>query len=112
MFRLGILMYISDKERHWTHAASKIKEEEMKANIEDKDFLQSHQPNYKNVIKIGKGDDYIFQALAHMGNASHHMSWANTVVAALTEVQEELKTKMKHINQSVHELQELLREIK
>lgn len=84
----------------------------MKVNIEKKDFLQSFQPNHDNFNKIGKGDDYIFQALAHMGNASHQISWANTVVEDLTDVPEELKSEMKQINQTIYELQQRLREIK
>ena len=70
------------------------------------------QPNYENIKKIGKQEDFIFQALAHMGNASHLMSWANNCVEDVTEVSKEVKNEMKQINETIHHLQERLREIK
>lgn len=35
----------------------------------------AHQPNYEGFKKLGKLDDYVYQSLAHMGSASHHLSW-------------------------------------
>ncbi|MGG1263760.1 hypothetical protein [Brevibacillus laterosporus] len=57
-------------------------------------------------------DDLIFSALAYMGNASYQMAWANTCVEDIKEVPEELKNEMKQVNQTIHSLQERLREIR
>lgn len=70
------------------------------------------QPNYENIVKLGKQNDYIYQALAHMGNATHVMSWANNCVEDVKEVPEELKSAMRMINSEIHRLQEKLREIR
>ncbi|MFD0673945.1 hypothetical protein [Cohnella sp. GCM10027633] len=70
------------------------------------------QPNYEGFKTLGKLDDFIFQALAHMGNASNHNSWANTVLEHCAEVPHELKEKIKSINSDIHLYQEELRAIR
>ncbi|MEK8132978.1 hypothetical protein WMW72_34375 [Paenibacillus filicis] len=65
-----------------------------------------------NFISIGKENDFIFQALSHMGNASSLMSWANNAVEDEKEVPRQLKEEMKQVNARIHELQECLRDIK
>lgn len=72
----------------------------------------SMQPNYENIKKLGKQDDFIFQAVAHMGNSSSLMSWANNCVEDVKVVPQDLKVEMKQINMQIHELQDRLREIK
>lgn len=72
----------------------------------------SMRPNYENIKKLGKQDDYIFQALAHMGNASHLMSWANNCVEDVAQVPQELKAEVIKVNSEIQRLQDKLREIK
>lgn len=73
---------------------------------------EAHQPNYEGFKQLSKLNDFTFQSLAHMGNASHHMAWANTVLEDVKEVPEELKADMKQINAEIHRIQERLREIR
>lgn len=40
----------------------------------------AHQPNYEGFKRLGKLDDYAYQSLVHMQNASHHLSWGLTVL--------------------------------
>lgn len=56
--------------------------------------------------------DELFSALAHMGVASHQMSWANTLVSDVDAVPDEVKKNMKNINNAIHELQIQIREIR
>lgn len=67
--------------------------------------------NLEKFAEMGKQDDFIFQALAFMGNASFQMSLANTVVQDVEEVPSKLKAEMKQVNRLIQELQEKLREI-
>ncbi|MGG3874694.1 hypothetical protein [Brevibacillus laterosporus] len=55
--------------------------------------------------------DFLFHALASMGNACGNMSWAYTCVGDIEDVPEELKARMKQINEQIHGLQEELRMI-
>ncbi|RFB28235.1 hypothetical protein DZB91_24315 [Brevibacillus sp. VP] len=52
--------------------------------------------------------DFLFHALASMGAASGNMAWANTCVEDIEDVPEELKARMKQINEQIHGLQEEL----
>lgn len=70
------------------------------------------QPLYDNFKRIGKQNDFIFQALAYMGNATHHMSWANTVLEHEEKVPKELKAEMLQTTAKIHELQDRLRELR
>lgn len=67
-------------------------------------------------VQIGMTDEhkknFLFQALASMGNASAQMSWANNSVEDIQEVPDELKVRMKQINAKIHELQDELRSIR
>lgn len=72
------------------------------------DNVLDHRPNLKNLKAIGKEEDYVFQALAYMGDASHYMVWANTVIEHVN-VPETLKTEMKSISDKLTDLKELLR---
>lgn len=71
----------------------------------------AHQPNYEGFKKIGKLDDYVYQSLAHMGNASHHLSWGLTVLDH-TAVPAELREEIRQAGIVIHKLQEKLREYK
>ncbi|MGG4186415.1 hypothetical protein ABEW24_23980 [Paenibacillus jamilae] len=68
----------------------------------------AHQPNYEGFAKLGVLDDYVFQSLAHMGNASHLMSWAFTVLDH-TDVPKELREEVRQVVAAIPELQEKLR---
>ncbi|MRC17294.1 hypothetical protein GH866_16920 [Bacillus thuringiensis] len=76
------------------------------------DNVLDHRPNLENLKKIGKEDDYLFQALAYMGDASSKMSWANTVLDLVEEVPEELKKEIKKVHSGIWRMQEKLREYK
>ncbi|SDY43468.1 hypothetical protein [Bacillus sp. 166amftsu] len=76
------------------------------------DNVLDHRPNLENLKAIGKEDDYVFQALAYMGHATHFMSWANTVLELVEEVPEGLKEEIKKVHSSIWEMQEKLREFK
>ncbi|HDR8155565.1 TPA: hypothetical protein QC057_004594 [Bacillus cereus] len=71
-----------------------------------------YRPNLENLKAMGLENDYVFQALAYMGNASQFMSWANTVLELVEEVPEELKEEIKKVHSGIWETQEKLREIK
>ncbi|MGG3987319.1 hypothetical protein [Bacillus smithii] len=58
---------------------------------------------------IGKGDDYVFQALVFAGNASEQLSLATTVLESLNEVPNKLKTELKSIQQQLHDFKDKLR---
>jgi hypothetical protein len=60
---------------------------------------------------IGKGEDYIFQSLAHLGEGSHKLSVATTLLSQLNEVPSELKEELKSIQQMLHDFKEKLRKI-
>jgi len=76
------------------------------------DNVLDHRPNLENLKKIGKEDDYVFQALAYMGDASSKMSWANTVLELVEEVPEQLKRDIKKVHSGIYDMQEKLREYK
>lgn len=65
----------------------------------------------KQLKLIRKNNDLIFQSLAEMGMSSKHMAWANTVIEN-ADVPQELKQKMKAINQQIHDVQQELRTYK
>jgi len=71
----------------------------------------AHQPNYEGFKQLGKLGDYVFQSLAHMGNASHHLSWGLTVLEH-TDVPKELREEIRQTGISIHNLQEKLRTYK
>jgi len=56
--------------------------------------------------------DFLFRALANMGNASGTIAWANTCVEDIEDVPDEVKARMNRINVQIHELQEELRTIR
>ena len=80
--------------------------------VEFSDNVLDHRPNLENLKVIGKENDFMFQALAYMGHASHFMSWANTVLELVEEVPEQLKQDIKKVHSGIWEMQEKLREYK
>ncbi|PFJ07324.1 hypothetical protein COD67_00955 [Bacillus cereus] len=76
------------------------------------DNVLDHRPNLENLKVIGKEDDYVFQTLAYMGDASKFMSWANTVLECAEGIPDELKQEIKKVHAGIWEMQERLREIK
>ncbi|MCR6850442.1 hypothetical protein [Bacillus sp. IBL03825] len=61
-----------------------------------KEDILAHQPLRNNFKNIGRENERVFQSLVYMGNASHYMARANTVIEYLN-VPETLKTEMKNI---------------
>ncbi|TXR91726.1 hypothetical protein DN390_28835 [Bacillus sp. SH7-1] len=76
-----------------------------------KERVLKMQPLRGNFKLIGKEKDYLFQALAYMGEASAQISWANTVLEDVDKVPRELKDSMIQVNQVIHDLQDKLRKI-
>lgn len=70
----------------------------------------AHQPGYARFKELGMLDDFIYQALVHMGNASQQWSWANTVLENAPLVPQVLKERIRAISGSFHPLAEELRE--
>jgi cob(I)alamin adenosyltransferase len=60
---------------------------------------------------IGKGDDYVFQALAFTGDASGKLSLATTILSDLDKIPKELKEELKSIQTQLHDFKEKLRNI-
>ncbi|MNW46851.1 hypothetical protein D3C74_241650 [compost metagenome] len=56
--------------------------------------------------------DYLFSALAYMGNASGQISWANNCLEDAEGVPTELKIAIKGLNSAIHGFQEQLRGIR
>ncbi|MCR8994498.1 hypothetical protein [Brevibacillus laterosporus] len=56
--------------------------------------------------------NFLFKAIASMGHGSGHMSLANNCVADIEDVPDEVKARMKQINEQIHGLQEELRMIR
>ncbi|WP_413986379.1 hypothetical protein [Paenibacillus polymyxa] len=57
-------------------------------------------------------NDYIYQSLVHMGNASHQLSWGLTVLDHANvpkEVQEEIRLTVIEVSNAIREMQEKLR---
>lgn len=67
------------------------------------------QPNIENICALGKQEDYIFQALAYMGNASFQMAWASTVLSNDNKVSQEIMLEMNQINKNIEDLHKKLR---
>ncbi|GAB6989556.1 hypothetical protein JCM16418A_16060 [Paenibacillus pini] len=60
-------------------------------------------------------DDYIYQSLVHMGNASHQLSWGLTVLDHVNipkEMQKEIQMTVIEVSKSIREMQDKLREHK
>lgn len=68
----------------------------------------AHQPGYEGFKQLGKLDDYVFQSLAHLGDASHKLSWGLTVLEH-TDVPVELQEEIKQAMQSISKVKEKLR---
>lgn len=60
--------------------------------------------------KMGMGADYGYQSLVFLGESSHTLSLATTVLGNADNVPEEVKRKLKAIQNQVHEVKELIRE--
>ncbi|MBD7970339.1 hypothetical protein [Paenibacillus gallinarum] len=68
----------------------------------------AHQPGYEKFKQLGVLDDYVYQSLVHMGNASHQLSWALTVLEH-TDVSNELQEEIRQVVTAIPKLQEKLR---
>lgn len=69
----------------------------------------AHQPGYDRFKELGLIDDYLYQALVHMGNASYQWSWANTVLEHMETVPHELKERIRAVSGQLHPLADELR---
>lgn len=75
----------------------------------------AHQPNHEGFKALGKLDDYAYQSLVHMQNASHQLSWALTVLEHANipvELQEEIRLAVASASSTFGNLQEKLRACK
>lgn len=68
----------------------------------------AHQPNYEGFEQLGKLKDYVFQSLAHLGDATHKLSWGLTVLEH-TSVPKELQNEIRKAIQAVNNIKEKLR---
>lgn len=69
----------------------------------------AHQPGYEKFRQLGVLDNYVYQSLVHMGNASHQLSWALTVLEH-TKVPKDLKEEIRQVAIAIDKSQEQLRE--
>jgi hypothetical protein len=77
------------------------------------DFVQEQERELFRTEKfeaIGKGNDYIFQTLAFIGQGSQQLSLATTILSELNDVPRELKEELKAIQSQLHEFKEKLRD--
>ncbi len=75
----------------------------------------AHQPNYEGFKALGKLDDYAYQSLVHMQNASYQLSWALTVLDHANipvELLEEIRLAVIKTSSTFGDLQEKLRPYK
>lgn len=75
----------------------------------------AHQPGYDKFKESGKLEDYAYQSLVHMQNASHQLSWALTVLDHAdipTGLRDEVKKFAQQTSLNSNELQERLRAYK
>lgn len=82
--------------------------------IEDVPFgsYAAHQPGYENFKQLGKLNDYIYQSLVHMQNASHQLSWGLTVLDHAdipANLREEIRVAVVETSSAFSTLQEKLR---
>ncbi|WP_146753332.1 hypothetical protein [Paenibacillus polymyxa] len=68
----------------------------------------AHQPNYEGFEQLGKLEDYLFQSLSHLGDATHKLSWGLTVLEH-TNVPKELQNEIRKAIQAVNDIKEKLR---
>ncbi|WP_340389524.1 hypothetical protein [Paenibacillus sp. FSL E2-0151] len=68
----------------------------------------AHQPGYEGFKQLGKLDDYVYQSLSHLGDASHKLSWSLTVLEN-TDVPKELQEEIKQVLQAVGDIKQKLR---
>lgn len=75
----------------------------------------AHQPGYDKFKESGKLEDYAYQSLVHMQNASHQLSWALTVLDHAdipVELRDEVKKFVQQTSGNSEELQDRLRAFK
>lgn len=61
--------------------------------------------------EMGKENDFIFQTLVFMGNASQQMSLAYTIASELEDVPKSIKDEMRETSILYHELQDKIRNL-
>lgn len=61
--------------------------------------------------EMGKENDPIFQTLVFLGNGSHHLSLASTVLQHYDGLPTELKVELKSIQQQLNDFQEKIRSL-
>ncbi|AGB62759.1 hypothetical protein [Bacillus phage phiAGATE] len=87
--------------------------EKVKEEQEFKDWVNEVAEDVFQTDKfkaLGRENDYVYQALAFLGEASHSMSLAATVLRNESSVPKDLKKKIKNYQQAFWELQDQLRE--
>ncbi|WP_339188410.1 hypothetical protein MKX33_00715 [Paenibacillus sp. FSL R5-0490] len=68
----------------------------------------AHQPGYEGFKQLGKSDDYVYQSLVHLGDASYRLSWGLTVLEH-TDVPVEVQEEIKQAMQAVGDIKQKLR---
>lgn len=99
------------------NAEGKLELDECFELIEDAPFgsYAAHQPGYENLKHLGKLDDYIYQSLVHMQNASHQLSWGLTVLDHAdipADLREEIRLTVVKTSSALSDLQEKLRSLR
>lgn len=72
----------------------------------------AHQPGYDKFKELGKLEDYAFQSLVHIQNASHQLSWGLTVLDHAdipAELRQEVQKFVQQTSANSDELQDRLR---
>lgn len=109
-FGEGYANYYCKKLVNWPEEAVELIDELSGTSVESPPFgsYAAHQPNYEGFKKLGKLDDYVYQSLSHLGNASHHISWGLTVLEH-TDVPKDLQEEIRQAGIAIHKLQDKLR---
>ncbi|CAM4410180.1 hypothetical protein [Paenibacillus xylanexedens] len=68
----------------------------------------AHQPGYEGFKQLGKLEDYVYQSLTHLGDASYKLSWGLTVLEH-TDVPVEVQEEIKQAMQAISKVKEKLR---
>lgn len=90
--------------------------EELEKEREEQEFKEWLKEQKRVIFKteafkeLGREDDYVYQSLAFLGEASYNMSLASTVLRNEPNVPKDLKMKIKNYQQAFWELQDQLRE--
>lgn len=75
----------------------------------------AHQPDYDKFMASGKLEDYAYQSLVYLQNASHQLSWALTILDHAdipSDLRDGVQKFVQQTSTNSNELQERLRAYK